>query len=459
MSKFKLLTLSAIFVLAGCSLAPDYQRPALPVPQQFSLSQNSLVSAPGEYQDTGWRTFFVDDQVKALIGEALINNRDLRMATLKVQEARAQYGVTNADRYPQITAGSSGTYSGKLKGDSSTDREFEAGLNLSFDLDFFGRLKNMSEAERQNFFASEEARRAVHILLISNVSQSYFNQRLAYAQLQVAEETLQNYQRSYAFVEKQLITGSTNVLALEQARGVIESTRSEIAKRKGELAQANNALQLLLGTYGKLPDDQARSRGDLKPVTLPPSLSSQILLQRPDIMEAEHGLLAANANIGAARAAFFPSITLTSSVSSSSSDLSNLFNASSGMWNFVPKIDIPIFNAGRNQSNLDLAEIRQQQSVVNYEQKIQNAFKEVADALVLRQSIADQISGQQRYLDSLQITLQRARALYQNGAVSYIEVLDAERSLFATRQSLLDLNYAQQVNEIKLFAALGGWVE
>ena len=460
MSKFKLLTLSAIFVLAGCSLAPDYQRPALPVPQQFSLSQNSLVSAPGEYQDTGWRTFFVDDQVKALIGEALINNRDLRMATLKVQEARAQYGVTDADRYPQITAGSSGTYSGKLKGDSSTDREFEAGLNLSFDLDFFGRLKNMSEAERQNFFASEEARRAVHILLISNVSQSYFNQRLAYAQLQVAEETLQNYQRSYAFVEKQLITGSTNVLALEQARGVIESTRSEIAKRKGELAQANNALQLLLGTYGKLPDDQARSRGDIKPVTLPPSLSSQILLQRPDIMEAEHGLLAANANIGAARAAFFPSITLTSSVSSSSSDLSNLFNASSGMWNFVPKIDLPIFNAGRNQSNLDLAEIRQQQSVVNYEQKIQNAFKEVADALVLRQSIADQISGQQRYLDSLQITLQRARALYQNGAVSYIEVLDAERSLFATRQSLLDLNYAQQVNEIKLFAALGGgWVE
>ena len=460
MSKFKLLTLSAIFVLAGCSLAPDYQRPALPVPQQFSLKQNALVPAPGEYQDTGWRSFFVDSQVKALIGEALVNNRDLRMAVLKVQEARAQYGVTDADRYPQLTAGSSGTYSGKLKGDSSTEREFEAGLNLSFDLDFFGRLKNMSEAERQNFFASEEARRAVHISLISNVSQSYFNQRLAYAQLQVAEETLQNYQRSYAFVEKQLVTGSTNVLALEQARGVIESTRSEIAKRKGDLAQANNALQLLLGTYGKLPDDHARSRGDIKPVTLPPSLSSQILLQRPDIMEAEHGLLAANANIGAARAAFFPSITLTSSVSSSSSDLSNLFNASSGMWNFVPKIDIPIFNAGRNQSNLDLAEIRQQQSVVNYEQKIQNAFKEVADALVLRQSIADQISGQQRYLDSLQITLQRARALYQNGAVSYIEVLDAERSLFATRQSLLDLNYAQQVNEIKLFAALGGgWVE
>lgn len=460
MCKFKLLTLSVVFILAGCSLAPEYQRPAMPIPQQFSLSQNALVPAPQGYQDTGWRTFFVDDQVKALIGEALLNNRDLRMATLKVQEARAQYGVTDADRYPQLNAGSSGTYSGKFKGETSTQKEFEAGLNLSFDLDFFGRLKNMSEAERQNFFASEEARRAVHILLISNVSQSYFNQRLAYAQLKIAEETLQNYQRSYAFVEKQLLTGSTNVLALEQARGVIESTRADIAKRKGELAQANNALQLLLGSYGKLPDDRARSHGDINAVALPPLLPSQILLQRPDILEAEHALMAANANIGAARAAFFPSITLTSSLSGSSSDLSSLFNAASGMWNFVPKIDIPIFNAGRNQSNLDLAEIRQQQSVVNYEQKIQNAFKEVADALVLRQSLADQITAQQRYLDSLQITLQRARALYQHGAVSYIEVLDAERSLFATRQSLLDLNYAQQVNEIKLFAALGGgWIE
>ncbi|NDO83698.1 copper transporter [Citrobacter sp. NCU1] len=460
MYKFKRLTLSAFFVLTGCSLAPDYQRPESPVPQQFSLSQNAMVPATTGYQETGWRTFFVDPQVKRLIGEALLNNRDLRMATLKVQEARAQYQVTDADRYPQLNAESSGDWSGKVKGDSRTTREYEAGLNLSFDLDFFGRLKNMSEADRQNFFASEEARRAVHILLISNVSQSYFNQRLAYAQLQVAQETLQNYERSYAFVEKQLLTGSTNVLALEQARGVIESTRAEIAKRQGELAQATNALQLLLGSYTTLPNEKAENAADINSVKLPPSLSSQILLQRPDIMEAEHTLMAANANIGAARAAFFPSITLTSSLSGSSSDLSSLFNASSGMWSFIPKVELPIFNAGRNQANLDLAEIRQQQSVVNYEQKIQNAFKEVADALALRQSLADQITAQQRYLDSLTITLQRARALYQNGAVSYINVLDAERSLFATQQTLLDLNYARQVNEIRLFTALGGgWAE
>ena len=440
MSPCKLLPFCVALALTGCSLAPDYQRPAMPVPQQFSLSQNGLVNAADNYQNAGWRTFFVDNQVK----------------TLKVQEARAQYRLTDADRYPQLNGEGSGSWSGNLKGNTATTREFSTGLNASFDLDFFGRLKNMSEAERQNYLATEEAQRAVHILLVSNVAQSYFNQQLAYAQLQIAEETLRNYQQSYAFVEKQLLTGSSNVLALEQARGVIESTRSDIAKRQGELAQANNALQLLLGSYGKLPQAQTVNSDSLQSVKLPAGLSSQILLQRPDIMEAEHALMAANANIGAARAAFFPSISLTSGISTASSDLSSLFNASSGMWNFIPKIEIPIFNAGRNQANLDIAEIRQQQSVVNYEQKIQNAFKEVADALALRQSLNDQISAQQRYLASLQITLQRARALYQHGAVSYLEVLDAERSLFATRQTLLDLNYARQVNEISLYTALGG---
>ena len=453
----KRLSISTVFFLTGCvSLAPEYQRPASPVPQQFSLSRNGLTPAVAGYQDTGWRHFFVDPQVVGLISEALENNRDLKMAALKVEEARAQFTVTDADRYPQLNASSGITYSGGLKSDKPASQQYDAGLAVSYELDFFGKLKNMSDADRQNFFASEEARRAVHILLISNVSQSYFNQQLAYKQLRIARETLKNYRQSYAFVEQQLVTGSTNVLALEQARGQIESTQAEIAKREGELAQANNALQLLLGTYRGLPGDSGMSARDIAPVKLPPHLSSAILLQRPDIMEAEHQLNAADANIGAARAAFFPSISLTSGLSTGSTELSSLFTAGSGMWNFIPKIEIPIFNAGRNQANLDIAEIRQQQSVVNYEQKIQNAFKEVADALALRQSLNDQISAQQRYLASLQITLQRARALYQHGAVSYLEVLDAERSLFATRQTLLDLNYARQVNEISLYTALGG---
>ncbi|WP_127960357.1 Cu(I)/Ag(I) efflux RND transporter outer membrane protein [Serratia microhaemolytica] len=461
MFKLKRLTLCTFFILAGCtSLAPEYQRPERPVPQQFSLSQNALAPATTGYQDTGWRTFFTDPQVQALIDDALRNNRDLRMATLNVQEARAQYNVTDADRYPQLNASSSITYSGGFQRDSSTTQTYTAGGDLSFELDFFGKLKNMSEAERQNFFASQEAQRAVHILLVSNVSQSYFNRRLAYEQLKVAKETLKNYEQSYAFVEQQLITGSTNVLSLEQARGVIESTRADIAKREGELAQANNALRLVVGKDTVLPDNKQSTEKEINPVKLPLNLSSDILLQRPDIMEAEHKLKAANANIGAARAAFFPSISLTGGLSSSSTELSSLFNATSGMWNFVPKIDIPIFNAGRNKANLTLAEIRQQQSIVSYEQKIQSAFKDVADALSLRESINGQLTAQQRYLESLQITLQRARGLYSNGVVSYIEVLDAERTLFSTQQAILDLKYAQQVNEVNLFTALGGgWTE
>ncbi|MCI2682426.1 Cu(+)/Ag(+) efflux RND transporter outer membrane channel SilC, partial [Enterobacter hormaechei] len=209
-----------------------------------------------------------------------------------------------------------------------------------------------------------------------------------------------------------------------------------------------------------VPSEKGMKGGEIAPVKLPPNLSSQILLQRPDIMEAEYLLKAADANIGAARAAFFPSITLTSGLSASSTELSSLFTSGSGMWNFIPKIEIPIFNAGRNKANLKLAEIRQQQSVVNYEQKIQSAFKDVSDTLALRDSLSQQLESQQRYLDSLQITLQRARGLYASGAVSYIEVLDAERSLFATQQTILDLTYSRQVNEINLFTALGGgWVE
>ncbi|WP_431138512.1 efflux transporter outer membrane subunit [Enterobacter mori] len=461
MFTLKRLSISTIFLLAGCvSLAPEYQRPAAPVPQQFSLSRNGLMPAAQNYQHSGWRNFFADPQVTRLIAEALSNNRDLRMAALKVEEARAQFNVTDADRYPQLNASSGITYSGGLKSDKPTSQEYDAGLELSYELDFFGKLRNMSEADRQNFFASEEARRAVHILLVSSVSQSYFSQQLAYKQLRIARETLKNYQQSYAFVEQQLVTGSTNVLALEQARGQIESTRAEIAKREGELAQANNALQLVLGTYRALPAENGASDSALTPVKLPPNLSSDILLQRPDIMEAEYQLKAADANIGAARAAFFPSISLTSGLSASSTALSSLFTPASGMWNFIPKIDIPIFNAGRNNANLKLAEIRQQQSVVNYEQKIQAAFKDVADALALRDSINNQIDAQQRYLDSLQITLQRARGLYASGAVSYIEVLDAERSLFTTQQTLLDLINSRQVNEINLYTTLGGgWVE
>lgn len=453
----KKLTLMMAFILAGCtSLAPDYQPPENVVPEQFSLSQGGLVPTGNRLQETGWQTFFADPQAKRLIDVALHNNRDLRMAILNVEAARAQYNVTDAGRYPQLNGTTGATYEGDLQGQQSTNKSDDIGLNLSYELDFFGKLKNMSEVDKQNFFASQAAQRAAQIVVVTNVSQAYFNLRRLTEQMTIAKQTLKNYQQSYAFVEQQLITGSTNVLALEQARGVIESTRADIAKREGELAQASHGLQQLLGSYSTPLDENVTSTTAVNPLTLPPNLPSTILLQRPDIMEAEHQLRAADANIGVARAAFFPSITLTSGISSSSSSLSSLFNAASGMWNFVPKLDLPIFNAGRNEANLALANVKQRQAVVNYEQKIQAAFKTVADTLSLRDSIQGQLAAQQRYLASLQITLQRAQALYASGAVSYIEVLDAQRSLFTTQQAILDLRYSQQVNEINLFSALGG---
>ena len=453
----KPLILTSALILAGCvNLAPDYQPPELPVPQQFSLSQNGLVSVSEGYQDTGWRSFFTQPQLQDLISRGLSNNRDIEMATLKVQQIRAEYGVAEASRYPQLNSSASIGYQGGLNADKGTGKEYDVGLELSLELDFFGKLKNSSEVEKQNLFASEEARRNVHIVLISNISQNYFNQQLILEQLRIAKETRSNYQQSYALVEHQVVNGSSNLLALEQARGALDSTDAEIARREGELAQTTHILQLLLGNYQT--DLVSASTGALtfNPVRLPAHLSAEILRQRPDILEAEHQLKAADASIGVARAAFYPAINLTSGLSSSSSELSSLFNTTSGLWSFIPKVELPIFNASRNEQNLARVNIIQQQAVVNYQQKIQNAFKQVADSLALRDSLNRQLIAQQRYLDTLNTTLQRAGGLYASGVVSYIEVLDTQRSLFSTRQAIADLQYARQINEINLFTALGG---
>ena len=457
MFRLKAWGFSSVLFLTGCvNLAPDYHPPELPVPQQFSLSHNGLVPDTEGWQDSGWRNFFTDPWVQQLIDEALRHNPDIKMAALKVQQARAQYAATNANRSPQLNGTSSAEYQGGLAGDNGTDKRYDAGLDLSFELDFFARLKNSSEAEKQNLFASEAARRDVYLLLVSAVSRSYFSQQQAQEQLYIALETRRNYQQAAALVEQQVVSGASNVLAMEQARGIIASTDADIAKRQGELSQATNALQLLLGYYQPQPLKASGSGIHLHPVRLPAHLSSEILRQRSDILQAEYQIKAANANIGVARAAFYPAINLTSGLSGSSSELTSLFDAGSGLWRFVPKIELPLFNGARNEANLTLANITQQQARVNYQQKIQNAFKQVADSLAIRESLRAQLTSQEHYRDSLNISLQRAQKLYSDGVVSYLNVLDAERSLFITRQAIVDLQYAQSINEVNLFAALGG---
>lgn len=460
MLKSKFIVLSTVFILGGCvSLEPRYQRPDLPAPQQFSLSSNMLV-VQTTTPDAGWRSFFIDPQLKQVITTALANNRDLQTAILRVEEAAQQYRITDADRYHKINGSTAINYSGGFTSESSTTQQYNFGVGLGYELDLFGKLKNMSEAERQSFMASQQAQRAASILVVTQVAKNYLSHVRLNQQLVIAEESLKNYQQSFQFIALRSSQGQSTLLAFEQARGLVETTTGDIAKRQGDLAQSGNALQLLTGRYDlpsiAITDIDRYQLG----VKIPEHLSSQILLQRPDIVEAEHQLIAANANIGVARAAFFPSISLTGDLSSSSSDLTDLFRAASGAWGFIPKIELPIFNAGKNKANLSLAEIRKEISVVNYEQKIQLAFKEVADALALRASLQQQIMAQQRYLDSLQITAQRANILYISGNSSYLEVLDAQRSLFTAQQEIIELKYNFQINEVDLFAALGGgWIE
>ncbi len=462
--RFLLLPLFGAAFLGGCSFIPEYQRPAMPVPDIVGSSdERGSVNgtSPSVFTETalmGWRNFFTDPHLQKLIEISLQNNRDLRMAVLKVSEARAMYSVQDADRYPQLNAEGSASIRGGRE--QPISREYSAAAAPGFELDFFGRLKSLSVSAMENYLATREARRTAHILLVSQVAQSYLEQRLAEEQLSLAKRTQASRAQSYKFIEQRIQSGQSSILELEQARSLVEAAAAAQASRQRQLLQANNALSLLLGNFepGALPVRTSLERQSF--VHLPGALPSSVLLLRPDVMEAEHQLLAANADIGAARAAFFPTIALTGEVGYASDALSGLFSGATTVWSFLPKISIPIFSAGRNQANLDLAEIRKENAVAQYEKVIQTAFRETADALQSRATYAAQLAAQRRYLQSQRRVLDLAQNRYTNGVISYLEVLDAQRGVFEAEQELLNIRQEQLVNEIVLFRALGGgWIE
>jgi Cu(I)/Ag(I) efflux system outer membrane protein len=392
--------------------------------------------------------------MQELIAAALRQNRDLRLALLAVRETGAQYRVQHAERLPQLGGETSDTYGGDLKGKESNSYMVSGAAAL--DPDFFGRLKSLSEAALQRYRASEEAAGAARILLIAQAAQSDLNERLAAELLRLAERTLQSRQASLAFIERRVQSGQSSLLDLEQARGAAESAKAEVAARKNELTRAENALKLLLGSFEPRTLPPPAALADMRFAELPQGLPSSILLERPDIMEAEHQLQAANADIGAARAAFFPSVSLTGSLGAVSNDLSLLFSGATSAWSFLPKIGLPVFSGGRDSAGLDLAEVRKESAVVRYEQRIQTAFREVADALLTRGALADRQAAQKRYLQSQQLVLRLATTNYINGAVGYLTVLDAQRSVFDAERTLLGILKDRLVNDIELYAALGG---
>jgi Cu(I)/Ag(I) efflux system outer membrane protein len=444
----------AFLPLAACSLAPTYARPEAPVPAELKATEEAVSQAP---LSVGWRDFFTDERLLALIEAGLESNRDLRIAALTLAEARVLARLQNAERLPTAEVQGSDTYAGTFRQGAEKPRDrFEASGMVSFELDLFGRLKSMSDAALHTYLGAQEGKKAVQIALVAQVARAYLAARLAEEQLDVARNTLKILRESYAFINSRIQAGQASFLDLEQARSMIESAGANVAQREREAVKSRTALRLLVGDFAELPLPPAVPLARQSLAALPQGVSSEVLLNRPDIMEAEHNLMAANANIGAARAAFFPSISLTGRLGYMSDELNTLISPGTSFWSFLPSINLPIFTGGRNRANLELAEIRKEKSIVEYEKSIQTAFREAADALLSRESFIDQLAAQKRYLAIQRQVRELALNRYVNGAVSYLEVLDAQRNIFPAEQDLLMLRRDQLLNEINLYTALGG---
>lgn len=448
-------------LLAGCSQQPKYVQPELPTATAYPAPVGSGPRAT----DVDWRAFFGDPQLQALIVRALENNRDLRTAVLRIDEARGQYRIQRADRLPNIdaTAGSSRSRSGVegAPGGSITSSRFDVGASVaSFELDFWGRVRSLTESARANYLATIHAQRAFQISLIADVAEAYLTERELDERIELAERSVQGRTRALEIGKLRLDAGVTSALDYRQIETLLTQALTERANLQLQRAQNRNSLELLVGgpVPGPLPSARPLSQqGIIENIS--PGLPSELLTNRPDIIEAEERLRAADADVGAARAAFFPKISLTGALGFASSALGSLFGASGLTWSFGGNATLPIFDAGRNRGNLDVAKARQGIAVAGYERTIQQAFREVADGLAGRQFLADRLSSQQRELAAQRERAELATLRYRNGISNYLEVLDAERDLFAAEQQVLLTRREQLANSVALYVALGGGLD
>lgn len=460
--------------LGGCvSLAPEYKRPALPVAESYPApssepaaaapaSPGSAASAPATSvaADIPWQQFFSDEQLKGLIELALQNNRDLRVAVLNIEQARAAYQIRRADQVPNLNLGVTGNR--LTNADGGITGSYVAGLSLaSFELDFFGRVKSLSDAALSLYLASEEARRTAQITLIASVANAYYSLLADTEQLALAVRTSETRESSLQLTQLKFDNGVASELDVAQARSLVEGARVAQAAIKRFRAQDENALVLLVGRPVKLdlaPD--AKIVGTRVGPELTAGLPSELLTHRPDIRQAEQQLLASNANIGAARAAFFPRISLTGSAGFASGDLLGLFDSGTLAWSFTGQLLQPIFDGGRNQANLDAAKATRDIGVAQYEKSIQTAFREVADALAARAMLGEQLRAQRAQAQAEGVRFRLADLRYRNGVTSFLDVLDAQRALFTTQLATVQVQLTQIQNEVTLYKVLGGgWTE
>lgn len=468
MTKSLLSLAVTAFILGGCSLIPDYQTPEAPVATQwpqgpaYSPTQSADVAAA----EQGWRQFFNDPALQQLIQTALVNNRDLRVAALNIDAYRAQYRIQRADLFPAVSANGSGSRQRipanmSQTGQSGITSQYSATLGVSaYELDLFGRVRSLSEQALETYLSSEQARRSTQISLVASVANAYYTWQADQALFKLTEETLKNYQESYNLTRRSNEVGVASALDLSQARTAVEGARVKYSQYQRLVAQDVNSLTVLLGTGipTNLPEPLRLDADQLAEV--PAGLPSDLLQRRPDIQEAEHLLKAANANIGAARAAFFPSISLTANAGTLSTDMGGLFKGGSGTWLFQPQINLPIFTAGSLKASLDYAKIQKDINVARYEKSIQTAFQEVSDGLAARKTFEEQLQAQQDLVQANQDYYRLAERRYRIGIDSNLTFLDAQRNLFSAQQALIGDRLSQLTSEVNLYKALGGgWYE
>lgn len=445
--------------LSGCSLAPSYERPLAPVAQSWSAaSQTGTAAASLE-----WQRFIVDPDLRQLVSIALDNNRSLRQTLLDIEQARAQYRIQRADRVPGLNGSANGNRQRlpadlSNSGSSGVSSSYQVGVSLpEYELDLFGRVKNLTDAALEQYLSTEEAGRSARIALIAEVSQAYLTYDGAQRRLLLTEQTLASRENSLGLISQRRTAGAATALDYQEALGLVEQARAELESNARQKQQALNALVLLLGTADaaqhvpQAPQDKPLLIQDIAPGT-----PSELIERRPDILAAEHRLKARNADIGAARAAFFPRISLTGSYGTASAEISGLFDGGSRAWSFVPTLSLPIFDAGRNSANLDLAKVRKDSAVAAYEGTIQTAFREVADALAATDTLRREEAARQALAGSSEAAMALAKARYEGGVDDYLRYLDAQRSTFSNQTTLIQISTERQIALVDLFRSLGG---
>jgi len=466
MSNRLLFSMSLSVVLGGCTLMPKYERPAAPVAGSWPGAPVVIHATNDVAAGVDWREFFDDPRLQNLIAEALENNRDLRIAALRVEQARAQFRIQRAALYPGVQGNASMVrqkFSGAVTAFSGGTilTTYSLDVGAAYEIDLFGRVRSLKREALEKYFATDEARKSVQIALVSEVASQYLTLQRLHEAKGIANQTLEAVQSSHDLLRRSFEAGAASELDLRTADAQVQTARVSVASYQQLLAQSENALILLVGK--PLPDGPPSGKSFRQQqllADLPSGLPSEVLQRRPDIIAAEHNLKAANANIGAARAAFFPRIQLTGNAGTAAAKLTDLFTGPSGTWNFSPQITIPIFDVGGTRARLAVSKIDRDIQLANYEKTVQTAFREVADSLAERSVVEEKLKAQELLLDAQQKRFDLTNARYRQGVDSYVDVLLVQQDLYSAQQELLQFQAARQLNAVTLYRALGGgWKE